>query len=162
MKIEVVKADITRLDVEAIVNPANSRITMGGGLAGIIRSRGGEEIREEAQRHVPVPVGKAVVTGAGRLPCKYVIHAPTMERPAMKITAKNTELAMKAVLECAEENGISEVAVPGLGTGVGGVPLDDAARVMIGTAKGFRPGAVRKVIFVSYDDEFYEALRSHA
>jgi O-acetyl-ADP-ribose deacetylase (regulator of RNase III) len=162
MELEILKADITKLNVVAIVNPANSRITMGGGLAGVIRSRGGDEIREEAQKHVPVPVGKAVVTGAGRLPCRYVIHAPTMERPAMKITAKNTELAMGAVLECADRNGIREVAVPGLGTGVGGVPLENAARVMIETAKGFKSDVVKKVILVSYDDEFYEALRSHA
>lgn len=103
MEIKVVKGDITKLEVEAIVNPANSNITMGGGLAGIIRRVGGEKIKKEAQKYIPVKVGDAVVTGAGRLPTKFVIHAPTMERPAMRVGKGNVQLAMRAILECAEK-----------------------------------------------------------
>ena len=107
------------MKIEAIVNPANSYILMGGGLAGVIRRKGGPEIVEEAKKFVPVEVGKAVITGPGRLPCKFIIHAPTMREPAERIGAENVKKAMDAVLKCAEENGIEEVAVPGLGTGVG-------------------------------------------
>lgn len=159
MKIEVLKGDITKLKVEAIANPANSRMTMGGGLSGIIRKVGGEEIRKEAQKFAPVSVGNAIVTGAGRLPCKFVIHAPTMERPAEKITSENTRLAMKAILECAEQQNIREIAVPGLGTGVGGVPYEEAAKVMVKTIKNSQTKMIQKIILVAYDECLYETFK---
>ncbi len=162
MDIQVVKADITELDVDAIVSPANSGITMGGGLAGLIRARGGESIKEEAQAHVPVPVGSAVITSAGELPCRHVVHAPTMERPAMRVTARNAGLAMGAALRCADESGIKTLAVPGLGTGVGGVSPDDAAAAMARVAKDFFPKSLRKVVLVAYDDALHRAFLRHA
>lgn len=158
MKITAQKADITLLEVEAIVNPANSHVTMGGGLAGILRLKGGEEIRRQAQKQTPVPVGEAVVTGAGRLPCIQVIHAPTMEKPAMRIPIENVRLAMKAALKCAEENGVREVAVPGLGTGVGGVKPKDAAAVMVEEAGKHKPKTLQKIILVGYGQEMYQAF----
>lgn len=159
MKIEVVRGDITKMEVEAIVNPANSHITMGGGLAGVIRRKGGEEIREEAQKFTPVEVGRAVLTKAGKLPCRFVIHAPTMERPAQKTTKEKVRLATKGILECAEKNGINEVAVPGLGTGVGGVPPKDAAKVMVEKIKNFPAKNVKKIILVGYSEELYHAFK---
>ena len=82
MKITVLQGDLTKLKVDAIVNPANSFGEMGGGVAGVIRRIGGEEIEREAVRQAPIPIGKAVVTTAGSLPCKKVIHAPTMVNPS--------------------------------------------------------------------------------
>jgi len=158
MSVEVYRGDITKLNVEAIVNPADSYISMGGGLAKRILELGGEIIRREAQKYAPVKVGEAIVTTAGDLPAKYVIHAPTMERPG-KTTVRNTKLAMNAILECAEKNDIGEIAVPGLGTGTGKVPYQDAARVMIDSVKNFKSRKIRKIIFVAYDKELYEVFK---
>lgn len=160
MEIKVVEDDITKLDAEAIVNPANSKLTMGGGLAGIIRKKGGEAIQKEAKVKAPVKVGEATVTTAGNLPSRYVIHAPTMENPAQKVSAKNARLAMKGILKTAEQNNIKEVAVPGLGTGVGGVPYEEAAKVMVDEAKKFEGKNLKKIIFVGYEESLYEAFRS--
>ena len=157
MEIEVVKGDITEMKVEAIVNPANSYLFMGGGVAGVIRRKGGKEIEEEARKFAPLEVGKAVVTSAGKLPCKFVIHAPTMQRPAERINVENVRRAMRGILKCAEENEIKEVAVPGLGTGVGGVSPEEAARVMVEEIKSF--GGDLKVILVGYDERLYRAFR---
>ena len=101
MEINVVKGDITKLELDAIVNPANSQMIMGGGLAKTIRENGGENIQTEAKKRAPVPVGQAAITPAGKLKAKYVIHAPTMLYPGKKITSKNTKKAMKAVLNAA-------------------------------------------------------------
>lgn len=158
--IEIIKSDITNFGIEGIVNPANSSITMGGGLAGVIWRKGGDEIRKEAQKHTPVAVGEAVITGAGELPAKFVIHAPTMEKPAMKIPVENVRLAMRAVLECAEENNISEVAIPGLGTGVGGVSYSEAAQVIVDEVKKFKAKNLKKVILVAFNDELYKTFQN--
>lgn len=159
MKVEVVQEDITQLEVEAIVNPANSGLVMGGGLAGIIKDKGGAEIEEEAQKHAPVDVGKAVITTGGDLPAKYVIHAPTMESPTKNVPAKNAGKAMRGILECAEENGVNEVAVPGLGTGVGGVSAEDAAEAMVQEIKDFESVKIEKILLLGYGDELYEAFK---
>ena len=133
--IKVVQGDITALNVEAIVNPANSWLIMGGGVAAAIKRAGGQIIEDEARRHAPLPVGKAIATTAGRLKVKYIIHAPTMQKTAMKINVNNVRLAMRAALNCAEELGVKSIAFPGLGTGVGGVPLREAAEVMVDELK---------------------------
>ncbi len=159
MKVEVYKGDITQLDFQAIVNPANSSLVMGGGLAGIIKKKGGEEIEEEAKEQAPLDVGSAIVTTSGKLPCEFVIHAPTMVRPAQKVSPENARLAMKGILKCAEENGIKEIAVPGLGTGVGGVSAKDAASVMVDELKNFESDVVEKVLLVGYSDELYTAFK---
>jgi O-acetyl-ADP-ribose deacetylase (regulator of RNase III) len=162
MKIEIIKGDITKLKVDAIVNPANSFLVMGGGLAGIIRSVGGEKIEEEATKHAPVAVGKAIITSGGKLPCKYVIHAPTMGKPAQKISTDNVKLTMEAILKCAEENNIKEIAIPGLGTGVGGVPYKEAAEVMLRILKNFKARNLKKVLLVAYNDNLYnEFLKAY-
>lgn len=137
MRIEVLDSDITGLEVQAIVNPANSKLIMGGGLAGIIKEKGGKEIENEARKKAPVKVGDAVITTAGELPSEYVIHAPTMEKPSQKISIENVRQAIRGVLNCAEKNEIEEIAVPGLGTGVGGITYENAAAVMIEGIKNF-------------------------
>jgi O-acetyl-ADP-ribose deacetylase (regulator of RNase III) len=159
MEIELYKGDITKLDVEAIVNPADSYISMGGGLAKAILDAGGEIIRKEAQKYTPVKVGEAIITSAGNLPAKYVIHAPTMETPG-ETSVENVRLAMTAVLECAEINNIRELAVPGLGTGVGGVEYKEAANVMVSIARGFEPKSIERLIFVAYDDKLYDVFKN--
>lgn len=156
--VRVVEGDITELGVDAIVNPANSLMVMGGGVAGAIKRRGGSEIEEEARRYAPMPVGEAVATSAGRLKARYVIHAPTMERPAMKIGIENVEKATRAALLLAERLGVASIAFPGMGTGVGGVPYYDSAKKMLEVIKKHIDGGtkLREVILVAWGKEAFE------
>ncbi|MFQ5999785.1 MAG: macro domain-containing protein [Candidatus Bathyarchaeia archaeon] len=152
VRIVVVTGDITQQEVDAIVNPANSMLIMGGGAAGAIKRVGGKEIEDEAVKHAPVPVGEAIATGAGRLKAKYVIHAPTMEKPAMRIDERNVKLSMRGALKCADCLGIRNVAFPGMGTGVGGLGLKDAARVMTKEVKEHidEHTTLKQVVFVGF------------
>lgn len=133
---------------------------MGGGAAGAIKRMGGKEIEDEAVKHAPVPVGKAVATGAGRLKAKYVIHAPTMERPAMRIGVENVRLAVRAALECANELRLRSVAFPGMGTGVGGLALEEAAEAMIDETKKHveRGTNLKRIVFVGFRDDLTQAF----
>lgn len=161
VKVIVEKGDITQLEVDAIVNAANSRLIMGGGVAGAILRAGGQEIQEEALKHAPVPVGKAVATTAGKLKAKYVIHAPTMERPAMSISKGNVQLATKAALECAEKQEIKSVAFPGMGTGVGELNPKEAAQVMAQEIKKHIDEGtnLEQIILVGYTDELFQEFQ---
>jgi len=131
LNIVVLQGDITALEVDAIVNPANSYMIMGGGVAGVIKRKGGEVIEREARKSAPVPVGKAVATQAGKLKVKYVIHAPTMERPAMRTSREKVKLATKAALNKAVELGIINVAFPAMGAGVGGLSVDTSVKTIL-------------------------------
>ena len=137
MSIIVKLGDLTQINCDAVVNPANSFGYMGGGVAGAIKHVGGVEIEKEAVNKSPIVVGKAVSTTAGSLPCKYVIHAPTMKRPAMRIGVENVMLATQAALRLAKEMGLSSIAIPGMGTGVGGVSHRKAAEAIVKIAKEF-------------------------
>lgn len=130
MTITLHKGDITQVHCDAIVNPANSLGYMGGGVAGALKRAGGIVIEQEARKQAPIPLGTAIVTQAGSLPCTFVIHAPTMEQPAMRIGIQNILKATKAALKQAEKLRITRVALPGMGTGVGGVTSEQAAQVM--------------------------------
>jgi len=155
VKIRIVTGDIIKLKVDAIVNPANTLMYMGGGVAGAIKRVGGAEIEAEALRKAPVKMGKAIVTKAGRLPAKFVIHAPTMARPAMQINEKNVKLAMQGALKCARTLKIKSVAFPVLGTGVGGLSMEAAADIMMQELKKHLndPTMLKDVIFVGYRGE---------
>ncbi len=133
--ISVVLGDITQTQADAIVNPANSRLMMGGGVAGAIKRIGGAIIEKEAVQKGPIRVGEAVATSAGKLKARYVIHAPTMPLPAMSTDLKNVEKATSAALRLARDLELSSIAIPGMGTGVGGVPVKDAAQTMIEAIK---------------------------
>jgi len=156
--IEVVKGDITRLGfrVDAIVNPANSLMIMGGGVAGALKRVGGVEIEEEAMKHAPVPVGRAISTGAGRINARVIIHAPTMERPAMRIPVDNVYKATLAALEEARRIGAGSIAFPAMGAGVGGVSYTDSFQAMLDAVLDFKGGPGR-IIFVAWGDEAYRA-----
>jgi len=159
MEIKIIKGDITELDVEAIVNPANSFMSMGGGLALIIKRKGGDEIEREAKRFAPVPVGKAIITKAGKLKAKYVIHAPTMHRP-MRIPPENVYQATKAAMKCAIDHGIESLAIPALGTGVGAVTKEEAAKQIIQALKEIAEKQKPQIIvyLIAYDEEQFNAF----
>jgi len=160
VRIVVATGDITEQEVDAIVNPANSLLVMGGGVAGAIKRVGGEEIEDEAVKYSPVPVGEAVATGAGRLKAKYVIHAPTMERPAMRIGKRNVELSVKGALKCAEGLEIRSIAFPGMGTGVGGLSLGEAARTMVNEAREHidKRTNLKQIVFIGFREDLTHAF----
>ncbi|AGK61459.1 putative phosphatase-like protein [Archaeoglobus sulfaticallidus PM70-1] len=128
--LEFYHGDITKLEVDAIVNAANTKLVMGGGVAGAIKRAGGVEIEKEAVAKGPIKIGEAVETTAGRLKAKYVIHTPTMELD-FKTDENKIRLAMKAALNKAKELDIRSIAFPALGTGVGGFSKAEAAKIMI-------------------------------
>ncbi|MEZ0289574.1 MAG: macro domain-containing protein [Sulfolobales archaeon] len=130
VSLRIIVGDITDFEGEAIVNPANTLMLMGGGVAGAIKRRGGEEIEIEARRNAPTPIGEAVVTSAGRLKCKYVIHAPTVETPGSPSNPENIYKATLAALRVARARGIRSIAFPLMGAGVGGVSPERAIESM--------------------------------
>jgi O-acetyl-ADP-ribose deacetylase (regulator of RNase III) len=163
MVIHVALGDITQLTVDALVNPANSLGIMENGVARTIKVEGGDSIEDEAKAAAPVAVGAAVVTGAGQLWCKAIIHAPTMEEPGMKIGVENVRRATRAALLAAGRNGYETIAFPGMGTGTGQVPYDEAARAMVDELRAHRQPKPATVYLVDIDDEILlcleEALR---
>ncbi len=160
VEVEAYLGDITKLEVDAIVNAANTRLVMGGGVAGAIKRAGGKEIEEEAVKQGPIKIGEAVATTAGRLKAKYVIHSPTMELD-FKTDEQKIRLAMRAALKKADELEIESIAFPALGTGVGGFPKDKAARVMVEELKKHIDAGtgLKKVILADISEEQVEAFR---
>ena len=156
MKIEILKDSILNVEVDAIVNAANSLGYMGGGVAGVIKKAAGQEPEEEAVRKGPTPVGKACFTTAGRLKFIGIIHTPTMEQPTMRIPSENVYRATKAALELAEKQDLRSIAIPGMGTGVGGVSCRDAAEKMIKAINEFNGKNLEKVILVDVDGEMVD------
>ena len=160
--ITVVPGDITQCHAEAIVNPANSRLIMGGGVAGAIMRAGGPTIEKEAIQNAPIRVGEAVATNAGKLLARYVIHAPTMPLPAMSTDLKSVEKATTAALKVAKDLRLSSIAVPGMGTGVGGVNVTEAAHTMVGAIRQHlsEGTTLMHVFLVSTDQALIDAFDS--
>jgi O-acetyl-ADP-ribose deacetylase (regulator of RNase III) len=159
MSIVVKLGDITSLVCDAIVNPANSFGYMGGGVAGAIKRIGGVEIENEAINQAPIEVGKAVSTTAGDLPCKCVIHAPTMKQPAMRIGVENVKMATKAALTLAADQKLKTIAIPGMGTGVGGVSYRASAEAMTTIAKKFED-KFEEIILIDRNEEMIDSFNS--
>ena len=160
VRIIVEQGDLTQKKVNAIVNPANSAGLMGGGVAGVIRRVGGSIIEEEAVKHAPIPIGKAVLTTGGNLPCHSVIHAPTMVRPAERATAEVVRKATEGALCCADEAGLSSIAFPGMGTGVGRLPVDVAAKTMVEAIRAFPAKKLKEVYLIGFEKEMVEAFQN--
>jgi O-acetyl-ADP-ribose deacetylase (regulator of RNase III) len=160
LTIDIRKGDITKIEADAIVNAANNHLWMGGGVAGALKRTGGQEIETEAVNKGPIPIGEAVHTKAGRLKAKYIIHAAVMGQD-LQTDGDKIQQATRNSLRRADELGIKSIAFPALGTGVGGFPLDEAARIMLSeTIKYASARAVLEtVIFVLYDEPAYRAFR---
>ncbi len=159
--IELAKADITRMHVDAVVNAANEALQLGSGVAGAIRQNGGPTIQEECDRIGTCAVGQAVVTKAGKLPAKWVIHAVG---PVWRGGSFGEEMLLaSAVLQAlrrGEDIGATSVALPAISAGTFGVPLEMAAEVTIAAARSFAPSAeyVQKIVFCLLDEETYAAF----
>ena len=160
IEIEVYRGDITQLELDALVNAANNRLWMGGGVAGALKRAGGEEIEAEAVKKGPVPIGEAVVTGAGKLKAKYIIHAAVMGQD-LKTDAEKIRQATKNSLLRGDELGVKSIAFPALGTGVGGFPLNECARIMIDEVRRYSAGetGLEKVVFVLFGQPAYQAFK---
>ena len=143
-----------------IVNAANSHGLMGGGVAGVIRRVAGSRVEDEARRQAPIPVGRAVLTSGGRTRFEGIIHAPTMSEPAMRISVENVQLATRAALRLADERGFTSLAIPGMGTGVGRVDPEDAARGMIEEIRRFPPQSLQSIILVDVDPAMVRAWQA--
>ena len=157
--IEIVQGDIALQDTIAIANAANNMLWMGAGVAGAIKRAGGESIEEEAVALGPIPIGDVVVTSAGMLKAKFVLHAVVMGQDLHTNTEIITK-AMRNTLLVAESRNISSLSVPAFGTGVGGFSVRHCANIMITEAVNFLLAAksLRLLRFVLFDDETRQAF----
>lgn len=159
-EVRIIQDDITRLKVDAIVNAANNKLLMGGGVAGVIKRQGGKIIEDEAVKIGPIKIGQSIATGAGSLPCKFVIHAATMGMDFKTDEIKVRDSARSA-LNLAEELKISSIAIPALGCGVGGFTYLACAKIMAQEVyRHLRQGgsSLKEIIFCLYDREAFEVF----
>jgi O-acetyl-ADP-ribose deacetylase len=159
--IQLWHGDICDLEVDAIVNAASASLWMSTGVGGAIKHRGGDAIEYEAVRQGPAAVGSAIVTGPGALASRYVIHAVSLGADR-RTSAEAIADATRSALRAADERECESVAFPALGTGVGGFPLDEAARIMIETCHAELPAcrSVATIIFALKGAATYQAFQA--
>jgi O-acetyl-ADP-ribose deacetylase (regulator of RNase III) len=133
-RIDLWNGDICDLEVDAIVNPANLSLWMSTGVSGAIKRAGGDAIEFAAVSQAPVPLGESIVTPAGSLAARAVIHAVSLDRDR-RSSGPVIEAAVRSAMARAREIGAQSVAFPALGTGVGGFPLEEAARITVDTVR---------------------------
>lgn len=162
IKLELIQGDITEIETEAIVNPANDRLILGGGVAGAIRTKGGASIQKECNRIGGTFIGGAVITTGGNLKAKHVIHAVG---PRMGEGDEDRKLrsAVENSLKVAEENRLSSITFPAISTGIFGYPRERCAGIMIATIKDHfedvQGSSLKEVFICLYDLETYEIFR---
>jgi len=158
-EVEVRETDITRLEVDAIANAANTQLRHGGGVAGAIARAGGPRIQAESDELAPIDLGAAVATSAGELPARWVIHAATMHLGATT-SAEVIREATAATLRCASELGARSLALVAFGTGVGGFPLGDAVRIEVEEVRRHvdQGGPLELIVFAVRGDAAREAF----
>ena len=159
--LELVKGDITEMETEAIVNAANAQLILGGGVAGVIRAKGGPKIQEECNRMGGTFVGGAVVTTAGNLKAKHVIHAvgPRMGEGNEDEKLKNATLNS---LKAADGNNLRSVSFPAISTGVFGFPIERCAEIMLKTTIDYLKGetGLEKVVFCLFGRASYQVFEN--
>jgi O-acetyl-ADP-ribose deacetylase (regulator of RNase III) len=166
-EIEVRQADITKLEVDAIANAANTELRHGGGVAAAIARAGGRVVQDESDEAAPIGLGDAVETSAGEMPAKWVIHAATMELGG-PTSAEVIRRATASTLARADELGAKSLGLVAFGTGVGGFPIEEAARIEIEEVRRHLDAGsgVERVVFAVFGEEarqaFEEALESGA
>jgi O-acetyl-ADP-ribose deacetylase (regulator of RNase III) len=160
--IRIIKGDITKLKVDAIVNAANSGLRGGGGVDGAIHRAGGPAILEACRKIGGCPTGEAVITTAGNLPCKYVIH--TVGPVWRGGTSHEEALLAKAYfnsLTLAIKNGVKSIAFPNISTGVYGFPKQKAAEIALNASQKFIKSheSDMEITFVCFDEENFQLYR---
>jgi len=158
--IHIEQGDLTTYEVDAVVNAANNDLTLGGGLAGAIRRKGGPEIQADCNRHGPVRVGGAAITTAGELPAKHVIHQASM-RLGGRTAADSLRDSTRAVLALAEEHGLRTLAFPATGTGIAGFDTRRCAEIMLAEVRDHvaRGTQLTDVYFVLFDKGTWQTFR---
>jgi O-acetyl-ADP-ribose deacetylase (regulator of RNase III) len=159
--IEVLQADVTTLDVDAIANAANTDLLHGGGVAAAIARAAGPELERESRERAPIGLGEAVETTAGAMPARWVIHAATMELGG-PTSAEIIERATESTLTVAERLGCRSLGLVAFGTGVGGFPRDEAARIMVGAVRRHEGESLERVVFAVHGAEAERAFREAA
>ena len=151
-RISLVQGDLTTMDVDAIVNSANNDLILGSGVSGAIRRIGGPEIQEECHKIGTIPLGQAVVTTGGKLPCRWIVHAAVMPL-GLWSDAKWIREGTRNSLRCAAEKGVKSIAIPAIGSGAGAYPLDRCAEIMLEETLRHLGGetSIEEVYFVLYD-----------
>jgi O-acetyl-ADP-ribose deacetylase (regulator of RNase III) len=160
VRIEVLDTDITKLDVDAIANAANTDLKHGGGVAGAISRAGGPSVQAESNARAPIGLGEAIETTGGDMPCRWVIHAATMHLGG-GTSAEIIRDATVATLRKADELGARSLALVAFGTGVGGFPLQEAAKIEIDEVVRYREAggsAIERVVFAVRGDAAREAF----
>jgi O-acetyl-ADP-ribose deacetylase (regulator of RNase III) len=158
--VTVIEGDITDQDVDALVNAANNAFWMGSGVAGAIKRRGGAQIEREAMAQGPVDPGEAVLTNGGALRARFVIHAAVMAQD-LRTDATMIGRATESSLVLADEHKLGSIAFPALGTGVGGFPMNDCARVMLDAVREHGKNSntsLRDVRFVLFGRDAYDVF----
>jgi O-acetyl-ADP-ribose deacetylase (regulator of RNase III) len=160
-RIELWNGDICDLEVDAIVNAANLSLWMATGVGGAIKRAGGDQIEFAAVRQAPVPLGGAIVTPAGNLAARAVIHAVSLDRDR-RTSAATIDAAVRSAIARAREIGAASIAFPALGTGVGGFPLDEAALVTVRAVRDELPASpsIKHVIFAMRGAAAYQAFEA--
>jgi O-acetyl-ADP-ribose deacetylase (regulator of RNase III) len=158
-RIELWNGDICELEVDAIVNPANLSLWMATGVGGAIKRAGGDEIEFAAVRQAPVELGESIVTTPGTLAARAVIHAVSLDR-VRRTSGPVIDQAVRSAMARAREMDAASIAFPALGTGVGGFPLEEAARVMVAAVRDEleRSPGIEHVIFALRGAAAYEAF----
>lgn len=151
-KVVLLKGDLTEMDVDAIVNAANNDLQHGGGVAGAIRRKGGDVIQQESNEIGSIPIGGAAITSAGKLKARYVIHAASMQLGG-GTTAHALRSSTAHSLRIAAEKGIKTIALPAVGTGIAGFPMEECAEIMLREVVGHlqRGSTLEIVYFVLFD-----------
>ncbi len=152
--VETMRGDITLLDVDAIVNPANEELMLGGGVAGAIARRGGPSIQAECDSIGGTPVGTAVMTSGGALAARHVIHA-VGPRWGEGDEERKLRDATLAALQLADARGLRSIALPAISTGIFGYPLPDAAQTIVSATRAFLaegPKSLVRVVLCLFDD----------
>ena len=164
-RIKLIQGDLTELEVDAIVNAANSQLVLGGGVAGAIRTKGGPSIQEECNRIGGTTVGGAVITGAGNLRAGHVIHAVGPRYGEGNEDDKLHQATLNS-LKRASENNLKSIAFPAVSTGIFGFPKDRCAKIMLQTSADFLENektSIEEVIFCLWSKEdlkvFSDTLR---
>jgi O-acetyl-ADP-ribose deacetylase len=158
-EIEVLEADITKLEIDAIANAANTQLKHGGGVAGAIVRAGGPAVQSESAEKAPIGLGEAAETTAGEMPSRWVIHAATMELGG-PTSAEIIRSATASTLKKADELGAKSLALVAFGTGVGGFPLEEAARIEVEEVRRHLDAGsgLERVVFALFGEEAREAF----
>ncbi len=160
-QIEVLEEDITTLDVDAIANAANTQLAHGGGVAAAISRAGGPEVQRESHEKAPVGLGEAVETTAGEMPSRWVIHAATMELGG-PTSGEIIRRATASTLAKADELGAKSLALVAFGTGVGGFPVEEAARIELEEVRRHlaEDSGLERIVFAVRGEEAKRAFES--